>query len=415
MAGALRSLYMCYLSLDDPLVETQVVAYLEGLANRGHRIHLLTFESRRLRRAEREEIRRRLEHRGIRWHGLRYHKSPSLPATIYDVACGVAAGLVLMRRHHLEAVHARSHVPVAAGLVLRGLTGCKLIFDIRGLMAEEYVDAGRWTVYSLPFRITKWVERMAIDRADAIVVLTERVRRYLFGQAPRRPVWVIPCCTAVSRLETQRADRGAMREQLGLGDATVLVYVGKFTGWYMEREMVEFFACTRDVIASLHFLVLTQSDARPIFTELEQVGAANREFTVMRAAPETVGRYLAAADLAISFVRPAFSKISSSPTKLGEYLAAGLPIVSSSGVGDVDDFLQGEALGILVDRFAPDAYRDAAEAVNRLRHDPDLPRRSLAAARKRLSLEAVGVPRYDAVYRWVADSAHRPGNTRAGS
>ena len=30
------------------------------------------------------------------------------------------------------------------------LTGCKLIFDIRGLMAEEYADAGRWNAGGLP-------------------------------------------------------------------------------------------------------------------------------------------------------------------------------------------------------------------------------------------------------------------------
>ena len=31
------ALYTCYLGLDDPLVRTQVVAYLAGLAERGHR------------------------------------------------------------------------------------------------------------------------------------------------------------------------------------------------------------------------------------------------------------------------------------------------------------------------------------------------------------------------------------------
>jgi hypothetical protein len=39
MPGMLRALYICYLSLEDPLVETHVVAYLEGLARRGHTIH----------------------------------------------------------------------------------------------------------------------------------------------------------------------------------------------------------------------------------------------------------------------------------------------------------------------------------------------------------------------------------------
>src|SRR5204863_505449 len=58
-AGELVSvgaLYICYLGLADPLVRTQVVAYLAGLAERGHRIHLLTFET-DLSRARRRELR----------------------------------------------------------------------------------------------------------------------------------------------------------------------------------------------------------------------------------------------------------------------------------------------------------------------------------------------------------------------
>ena len=84
----LRSLYLCYLSLDDPLVHTQVVAYLSGLAAAGHHIHLLTFETRRLTRARRRRLRASLARKGIRWHGLRYHKRPSLPATVYDTLAG---------------------------------------------------------------------------------------------------------------------------------------------------------------------------------------------------------------------------------------------------------------------------------------------------------------------------------------
>ena len=55
---SLRCLYLCYLSLDDPLVRSQVVAYLEGLAARGL-IHLLTFDtalSKERRRALRAEM-----------------------------------------------------------------------------------------------------------------------------------------------------------------------------------------------------------------------------------------------------------------------------------------------------------------------------------------------------------------------
>jgi glycosyltransferase involved in cell wall biosynthesis len=405
--NSLRSLYICYLSLDDPLVETQVLAYLEGLARRGHHIHLLTFEPRLLAREECDELHDQLRSRGIEWHSLRYHKHPSLPATIYDALRGAALGVLLVRRHRLHAVHARSHVPAAAALVIRRLTRCRLIFDIRGLMGEEYVDARRWRATSLPFRLTKWVERRAIERADAIVVLTERVRRYLFGAQPRRDVWVIPCCADVGRLESQRDTRQAMREGLGLGDATVMVYVGKFTGWYMEREMVEFFASAREVIPNLHFLVLTQTDAKPILREFARVQARNGDYTVTGCDPRSLGKYLAACDMAIAFIRPVFSKISTSPTKIGEYLAAGLPTICSVGVGDVDGLIEGQAVGVLVDHPAPDLYEKAAQEADRLRQDPQLADRCRRAAREHLSLEGVGVPRYDDLYTAVATRMKR--------
>src|SRR5438552_6520846 len=113
MDRALRSLYVCYLSLEDPLVHTQVVAYLEGLAGRGHTIHLLTFEP-KLGRERTRALESELRARGIEWHALRYHKRPSLPATIYDAVAGALVATRLVRRHRLDAVHARSHVPAVS-------------------------------------------------------------------------------------------------------------------------------------------------------------------------------------------------------------------------------------------------------------------------------------------------------------
>src|SRR4051812_20868960 len=136
MPGQLRALYICYLSLEDPLVHSQVVAYLDGLARAGHTIHLLTFEP-KLTKERRRELASDLERRGITWHSRRYHKRPSLPATIFDALAGALTAARLVRRHRLDAIHARSHVPAACALIARRISRCGLIFDLRGLMAEE--------------------------------------------------------------------------------------------------------------------------------------------------------------------------------------------------------------------------------------------------------------------------------------
>src|SRR5947208_3178218 len=163
----LRVLYVCYLALDDPLVHTQVVSYLAGLARRGHTVHLLTFETKALTRSRRRELRATMAKQGLAWHGLRYHKRPTLLATAVDVAVGAVCPVWLIRRHRLAAFHARSHVPAAMAMIADRFGSFRLIFDIRGLMAEEYEDAGRWRRDSLPFRLAKTVERRALCRADA--------------------------------------------------------------------------------------------------------------------------------------------------------------------------------------------------------------------------------------------------------
>jgi glycosyltransferase involved in cell wall biosynthesis len=400
--GHLSSLYVCYLSLDDPLVHTQVVAYLEGLAGRGHRIHLLTFETRSLSREERRRIREDLARRGIAWHSLRYHKRLSLLATAFDVACGIAVGSVLVRRHRLDAVHARSHVPAGMGMAIRRLTGCKLIFDIRGLMAEEYVDAGNWTPGSLPFRLVKWVEGRAKTSADGAVVLTHAVVPVLWGEAGRANLEVIPCCADVEAIERRRADRDRYRERLGLDGRTVLVYVGKFGGWYLDGEMVDFFTAARALRPDLHLLVLSQSDRALIEREAQRAGLPADAYTVASAPPEEVASYLAAADAGIAFIRQAPSKVSSSPTKLGEYLAAGLPTVATSGIGDVDRTLAADEAGVLVADLSPAGLERAAGALGALLDDPDAAARCRRTAARELSLRAVGIPRYDALYAGVA-------------
>ena len=99
-----------------------------------------------------------------------------------------------------------------------------------------------------------------------------------------------------------------------------------------------------------------------------------------------------------------FSKISSSPTKIGEYLGAGLPVLSSAGIGDVDVLLRDDQVGVLVSDFSESGYKAAAQAIRELCSEPALRQRCRKAGRERFSLCEIGIPRYDELYRRVAFS-----------
>jgi glycosyltransferase involved in cell wall biosynthesis len=404
----LRSLYVCYLSLDDPLVRTQVVAYVAGLARAGHVVHLLTFETTRLTRARRRGLRAEMRAEGIAWHGLRYHKRPSLPATVFDTLVGAATTAWLVRRHRLGVVHARSHIPAAMAMLARPVTRARLLFDIRGILGEEYVDMGNWRRGSLPHRLVTWVQRAGIRRASGLVVLTRAVRRVLFADDDPR-VEVIPCCADVEAVEHAQARRAPLRASLGLQDRTVLLYVGKLGGWYLQREMVDFYVRAKRHVPDLHLLVLTQSDRALIDEELRRFGVADEDVTVRSAPAPEVPAYLAAADAALAFIRPTYSKISSSPTKIGEYLAAGLPVVTGRGVGDVDDQLERHRTGIVLDDFTTESLERGAEALAAAIGDAEQAGRARRCAHEELSLRDVGVPAYERLYERLAapDGARR--------
>lgn len=406
----MHSLYICYFGLREPLVQTQVLPYLRELQKDGHRISLLTFEpelNTAWSKTDLDDWQASLSGEGIEWLALAYHKRPTLPATIWDILAGAWTAARYARRNKVDIFHARNHVAAAMGLWARKFAGGKLIFDIRGFFPDEYVDAGSWPAGGYLYRGTKWAERKLLDAADGFVVLTEKARAILFDNRPSedsRPVAVIPCCVDLNRFTLDPvAAQETLREKYGLTGRRVIVYLGALGGWYLSDEMADLFAAAHAKDPNLISLILTQSDGDPLAARLRARGVPDDDFLILKAAPEDVPHFLSAADLALMFIKPGYSKKASSPTKLAEYLACGLPVICNAGIGDVDEVVETDRVGVLVREFTNVAYAAALEKVNELMRDPETVARCRESAVRRFDLVTVGGARYRALYREVGE------------
>ncbi len=404
----MRTLYLCYFGIREPLVQTQVLPYLRQLRRDGISVSLLTFEPelrQRWTEAGLQQMREQLSAEDIRWVYLPYHRRPSLPATVYDILAGTRLAARVAREHGIEVLHARSHVAAAMGLLAKRISGGRLIFDIRGFMPEEYADAGVWPAGGYLFRLTKAAERRLLAAADAFVVLTERARAILFQgnsdtDSQGRPIEVIPCCVDLRRFQAADAvSRDEVREELNLSGRRVFVYVGALGGWYLTDEMADFLAVAHRQDEKTFSLILTQSQPEMITVPLSQRGLSGADYLVRKVAPADVPRYLKAADVALSFIKPCYSKLASSPTKVAEYLASGLPLISNTEIGDLDQMIEADRVGVLIRDFNHEAYQKALAAVEELRRDPALAERCRESARERFDLEKVGGERYRRLYR----------------
>src|SRR5262249_36143386 len=147
-----------YNGLSTPLVQSQVLPYLRELGRLGARFVLLTFEPGRPATGDVRAIRQS----GILWHHLPYHRAWTLPATAFDIAAGASLGQLLARRHRLNLVHARGYPPAMMARLIQLVGHLPFIFDMRGLMADEYADAGNWSRASAAYRITKRAEKQLL-------------------------------------------------------------------------------------------------------------------------------------------------------------------------------------------------------------------------------------------------------------
>lgn len=405
-----KSLYICYFGVNEPLVQTQVLPYLGELLKDGHEITLLTFEPKDLDTAG-EEAAKAICGDGIDWHWLRYHKRFSVLATLWDVMCGAWFIRGFIRREKPDILHARVHVPALMGAVARRfLKGKpKLLFDIRGFMPEEYTDAGIWPEGGLVYGLVKRIERWLLNDADAFVVLTEKAREILFPGSREvsrdkhgRPVEVIPCCFDMKRFESATPEsRITIRRELSIGTRPVAVYVGAFGGWYMTKETADLFGAMRERDPETFALILTQSKREVFEPLLKTHGYGETDYFIGRVPSSEIPRYLSAADIAVSFIKPCYSKLASSPTKNAEYLACGLPIIANAGVGDVDSLIEKNGVGVLVKDFSADDY---LEALSKIEFSTDNSNNCRETARREFDLEDVGGLRYRKLYRFLLQS-----------
>lgn len=394
---ARRILYLSYDGVLEPLGQSQVLAYLEKLAP-GRTIHLISYEKSRdwSDAGKRAEIAARITAAGIRWHPLKYHKSPSAPATAYDIAVGTAVATSLALRHGLTIVHARSYVAALVGLGVKRATGARLLFDIRGLWADERVDGGLWRRNGRLHRFAKRVERRLLTAADHVVTLTHASAAeiagfpYLADEAP--PISVIPTCADLERF--------TVRDASGDGPFT-LGYVGSVGTWYLLDEMLRCFVLLRGEVPDARLLMVNRNEQDLIRSRGEALGIEGRALEVVGADHHEMPRLIARMTAGLAMYNATYSRIACAPTKLGEYLGCGVPCLGTAGVGDMEAILERRRVGVVVRDLSDQGLGEAVRRLVALTHEPDLQQRCRDVAVELFSLGR-GVAAYARIYDALA-------------
>ena len=396
-------LFISHDGLTDPLGQSQVLPYVEGISRAGHRVVILSIDKPARLKALRHVIDARSKASGIDWYPLSYTNKPPVLATIWDMSKMVRKTEQLHKQYKFDMVHSRCYLPSIAAMRLKQRYGLKYLFDMRGLWADERVDGGLWNLtnplYRTIYNYFKRREKEFMNEADGIVSLTHNAARYLqekFHQAV--PIDVIPCCADMDLFSRDAVDPAALlalREKLGIGaDDFVLTYVGSLGTWYMLDEMMDFFKALVVKKPAARFLIITNDPDSRIHSVAAARGVSESRITVTNATRIAMPLYTALGNATVFFIRPTYSKKASSPVKQGEAMGMGIPIVCNSGIGDSDAIVRENNAGIVIDAFTETQY---AQAVDKLLTTTFDAQQIRSSALRHFSLDE-GVKRFLQVY-----------------
>lgn len=361
--------------MTDPLGQSQVIPYLQGLVKEGYQFTLLSFEKKERLVKNKKHIENILKNSGIEWVPLLFSSKPPFLSKMYDAWKMRRKVMELQRQHHYSFTHCRSYVAASAGVYLKKKKQIPFLFDMRGFWVDERVDNGQWNLsnplYKWLYRVYKKREQLYFAAAAHIISLTSNGKDELAGHysVSRNKITVIPCCADLAHFDyTSITHEGAdmLRKRLNIapGDK-ILSYLGSLGGWYLLSEMLDFFLELKKAEPSARFLLITHDNAAGIKTAAAQRGVKETDILVEPASRQDVPSLLALSNWSVFFIKDAYSKKASSPTKQGEIMAMGIPLICND-IGDTGRIVKESKTGIVLKELSASAYSEAIQLLPQL-------------------------------------------------
>jgi hypothetical protein len=324
-----KALYFTYDGLLDPLGQSQIVPYISAISAAGHSLTIVSYEKVERSKEQIKVLERKLQNIGVNWVSLEF-KSGKFWALIRLIS-----GVFLIRKlcSHIQPdfIHLRGFVPA----VIFQLSRSKVpsLYDFRGFALGEWVDIGKITSSSLLYRILNGLDKKAVKSASGLVVLEQSAKRLLKEtyDVPNVPLKVIRTCTDVKRY--------MKRENLDNKESSALRFVFLGGARFPYRPDLALMLIEKliehGVDCNIDFI--NQGDRVIIEKANGLASISKKKVKILGCEHSEIPDILATYDCGIVMVESSHWRRVCSPTKMGEYLAGGLPVISLEGIDAIDE------------------------------------------------------------------------------
>ena len=360
--------YVTIDSLSEGVGSSQITPLISRLSKSGLKINLISYEKTN----PSSELVAYFESIGVEWSFRNFGSS------------GLMGGVERLNNLRQEIpktnlIHARSDIPAVSAIASRQ---APVLWDVRSLWADQKVLIQRSLVNKTLYGIYRGLESIAACRSLGMSTLTSAVVPILEQRHNRLPLLRTVVPTAV--------DLDYFKLNSMMPSKAQALFSGTYNGYYDLNLSALFMEEFRKHIAvDTHW-------ARPNESSKSDIGVG--ESKVFPSSQTGMAKLIPQYSFGVSICKmdagPSLS--AAMPTKIGEFLACGRPIVVNKGLGDMDQFIEEFNVGVILDGTSSNLVGSATKLVGLLA-DADTPLRCRALAEKYFSMD-VGASKYLYLY-----------------
>ena len=360
--------YLSVDSIQEGVGSSQITPLILGLAENGKTVCLITFEKIR----PPKELVEMFSRAGVVWIAKEFGKSGAI---------GGILRLNTLRRCVPDSLvlHGRSDIATAAAIWSD--IDAPVLWDVRGLWSDQRLLIGTAGWNSLTARGARALENVAAKKSAAMTTLTAAVVPILQNRHKRIPMIrdVIPTCVQTSKFLPSPMPQSQI----------ICLLSGTFNNYYDIDRTKQVLDQIRKTI-NLR-VIWARSGESPI--EKLGVGEDLKISATYSAMPKLVQE--SHFGVAICKQESLDTLAAAVPTKIGEFLASGRPVIVSRGLGDLDQLLPSTHTGVVIDH--QDSLQTVAQQISQLINDPKTPDRCRELAMQHFDMEK-SIDRYLAIY-----------------
>ena len=384
-------LYLTTNGLAEPLGRSQILPYLIGLS-KDYKIIVISSEKKLdlLNNNLISRIRKIADKSNILWdyEEFKYNKF----FKFYSFFVKLLKGIFYSYKFKVQIIHCRSYLPNLVGLIIKCIFKKPVVFDMRGIWPEEIalgIPSGR---KSLIYKILKFIELLNIKESDHIISLTNSaINKYLIYQYKLdiQKATVIPTCVDIERFKFKPLKKESVKKFSCIG--TIL------SDWFLLDWLVSFFKCIEKYDDDAVFEIITRDCKKTLISKMNLDNNLINKILIRSATPDQMPEILTTHTASAMFFNSDISKLGSSPTRFGEILSIGRPIICNSGVGDLDQIVEDNGGGVIAKDLNSKFMMNSIIQLYKILEDPSISLKCRKLAESYYSLSK-GVKNYSKVY-----------------